>query len=109
MVKSLNSDDDDDYNDSNDKRKMKMITKKKTQVCVASDEHGREIVELGLKNRQNLKNRLPPDLHCHQYCILVSVMVMVMMILIMQSTAVNNGGEFLTFQLKTNLFNRKRI
>ena len=50
MVKSLNSDDDDDYNDSNDKRKMKMITKKKTQVCVASDEHGREIAQLCLKN-----------------------------------------------------------
>ena len=50
MVKSLNSDDDDDYNDSNDKRTMKMITKKKTQVCVTSDEHGREISQLRLKN-----------------------------------------------------------
>ena len=42
-----------------------------TQVCVAGNEHGREVSQLRLKDRQNLKNRLPSNLHCHQYCILV--------------------------------------
>ena len=59
-----NYDDDDDDDDADDDNDI--------QVCVASDEHCREVAQLRLKDRQNLKNRLPTYLHSHQHCILVS-------------------------------------
>ena len=63
-IQVCNYDDDDDDDDADDDNDI--------QVCVASDEHRREVAQLRLKDRQNLKNRLPTDLYSHQHCVLVS-------------------------------------